>query len=60
MSPERVTGGSGLFCEYRGRDLIGVKRAGGAGVCLEVDEQFDDLVFADPVMQRYAQLSAQR
>lgn len=34
---------SDLLCEHRGRDLVGVKRASGPGVRLEVDEELDDL-----------------
>ena len=37
--------GLGCLGEDRDGDLVGVKRSGGAGVCLEVDEQLDDLVF---------------
>jgi hypothetical protein len=37
--------GLGCLGEDGDGDLVGVKRSGGAGVCLEVDEQLDDLVF---------------
>jgi hypothetical protein len=52
--------GLGCLGEDRDGDPVGVKRSGGAGVCLEVDEQLDDLVFADAVVQSDSQLAAKR
>ena len=38
--------------------MIGVERTRGTGVCLEVDEEFDDLVFADAIIESDPQLAA--
>lgn len=39
--------------------MIGVERTRGTGVCLEVDEEFDDLVFADAIVESDPQLAAE-
>ena len=53
-------GRSGPLCEHGGRDLVGVERSCGAGICLEVDEKLDDLIFAGAVVESDPQLPAER
>lgn len=50
----------GVLCEHRGRDLVGVESARGAGVSLQVDEELDDVILRDAVAQRDPQLATQR
>lgn len=40
--------------------MIGVERTRGTGVCLEVDEELDDLVLADAIVESDPQLAAER
>src|SRR5450755_2773891 len=52
--------GGAALREYREHDLIGVKSAGRARVCLEMDEQLDDFFLAYAIVERDPQLAAQR
>jgi hypothetical protein len=47
-----------LLLEDLQSDLVAVEGAGGAGIGLDVDERFDDLLRSDPVVERDAELAA--